>query len=809
MRKTFLSFFAALILSAASILSLSGAEFVLVKNGKCEVVLVRENAILKQQKILVNELKKCKVTLPIVTKEQAKNSKKILFKLQKQPLSREDAFTIDFPDRNTMRITSTEVSARWAINHLLQKVFKVVHLFPHLKEYGKGDVNIYPEAKNITIAAKKFTKGPHSFYLYRTVDWHYREFMAFFGSKSTFIGTHFIPVDVFPVWKYAPNQSWPKEILPILRGKKYIPPKPKKLPLSKNPYIAKKGYDVHWNPCFTNPATTKIAIENILEIMKKNPGKLEIYMGLNDNGGMCQCPNCRKAAGSKRNSNGYEDWSIPYWSWVNNVAKAVSPRYPNVWFVASSYREAMDPPPFKLHKQIAVKLCFEIYGMTNKATEKKRLALMKNWAKSCQNLIFYDYSYGNHHYILPRFTPSHQSETLKKFYKEYNLRGMSQEASVTTAFEGPKHVLTFRLMENIHIDPWKVVQEWCEKAVGKKAAKPLMEYYTFWEKYWMGEDIRKTLWYKTSSNIYLQLGERSTHTFALKKGDMAYLRSLMEKVVALAGTPGEKRRAKILMQYFELSELGVKALFSEYISPESKISSPRDAVALLKEIPAAFDALQKLENHPLKRYAPQGLKGNMLSNLGLIMPYIREPAVRKELDKLSRNPKVDHLLRCQLKIWLGAKAKNLIQNGSFEDAKPIPKAWGGGGQGSRRNAQFAFDGKYSLGKKAHISIEFSQKVTEGKTYLFIFSAFTPKGSAEGRLNYMITPRSGRSNRDHIRYLNISLPGGKWQTYVGSYTVRKGRKIDNMVINIWTNKYEKDELILIDNAQLYCLDDLKM
>ena len=797
------------ILLSGSFLYVSARDFVLVKNGKSEVSLVKNARIGNEQKHFVREMGKCGIDLPLADRSKLLNGKKIVFEIKELPIEKEDAFTIDFPDEKTMRIVCTPVSARWAVNHIMEKVFKVRYLFPHVAEYGAGDVNEYPKAVNVSVKAEKFESKPHSFFLHRTLDWHCREFMANFGSKSTIVGTHFITVDVFPVWKYAPDQSWPREILPVLRGRKYIPPKPAKLPLSSNPYLAKRGYDVFWNPCFTNPATTEIAIRDIMETLKKNPGKREIYMGLNDNGGMCTCPNCRKAVAGKRNSNNFADWSVPYWTWVHKVAEAVSPHYPNVWFAASSYREAMDPPPFKLHPKVVVKICFEIYGMRNPETAAKRHDLMKKWSESCRNLIFYDYCYGTQAYLLPRPTFRHHNRILKEFYRKYHVVGLSQETSVTTPFEGPKHYHLFRLMQDINTDPDQAVREWCVAAVGEKASKPLRQYYAFWDNYWMGDDITKTLWFSTNKNIYLQLGERSTHTFALKEGDMAYCRKLLEQTVALAQTPSQKRRARILLQYFELSELAAQALFSEVISPEGKLKTVNDAVKLLRQVPRALAALDKLAKHPLKKYFAQDLKGNMFSNLGLVMPYIKETAVRRELEKLASDPKLDRLLRCQIRIWLGAKAQNLVRNGSFESADSLPTAWGGGKQQSRRNHDYAHTGKYSLGRKGHISVEYGFPAQPGKTYLAIFSAFTPEGSAEGRLNYMLTPRRGKRNADHIRYLNITLPGGKWQTYVGSFTVRQRGNPDNFLLNIWTDKFEKDELILIDDVQVYCLDDLNM
>lgn len=165
------------------------------------------------------------------------------------------------------------------------------------------------------------------------------------------------------------------------------------------------------------------------------------------------------------------------------------------------------------------------------------------------------------------------------------------------------------------------------------------------------------------------------------------------------------------------------------------------------------------------------------------------------------------ILRGMIKIWLGAKVKNLIPNGSVEKASPLPTGWNGIRLGARRNTEFASKGKYSLKARQSLMLEYVVNVEKNKTYLLIFSAFIPKGSAEGRLHYMITPRHGKRARNHIRNLDIALPGGAWQTFTGAVTIAPERQ-DNIAIHIWARKYEKDESIWIDDVQLYCLDDIK-
>ena len=777
------------------------SDFVLVKDGNAEVEIIENSQAAEAQKILVSEAAKCGVKLDLTSSEKGGN--RIVFEVEDRPIETEDAFTIDFPDSRTMKIRCSPVSARWAVNHLLETAFGVRWFFPHNPAFGNDEANDYPSAVHVAVKRKKYIQKPYSFYLHRSIDWRDLRFAANWGAKYPFMAGHFMPVDVFPVWKYAPDQSWPKEVMPVLKGKRYIPPKPKTLPLPQNPYLAKIGYDAEWNPCFTDPRTAEIAIENILEILEKDPKKRDISMGVNDNGGMCECEKCRNAVGGKRNSGGYADYSEPYWKWVNTVAETVSKKHPDVWFVCLAYREVMDPPFFKLHPKVIVRPCFEIYAMREPTVRERRLKIMKKWSACCPNILFYDYYSGLGAFLFPRIHFRHQASVLKEFYEKYNLRGLFQEAAFSHAFEGPKFYQMYRLMRDIGTDPEDPVAEWCRNAVGEEAAPVLRKYYQFWEDYWMGEDIRKTAWYINSvNNIYMQLGERSSHTFALKRGDMRKLRALMTEVVEKAENPQQKRRANILMKYFEYAEDAAQALFSELIPPEGRLRSAEDAAELLRQVPAAVKAEERFRNHPFNTQK-HNLTSSMMMNIGLIQPFIREPSVRDELAKLEKEEKLPAVLRAQIKIWLGADVTNRIENGSFEQEKlPIEPLWSETLHGSR-DTKYASDGIYAFKTRNGYYLT-CPKIEQGKTYMLVSDLFIEQGSSEGRFSYRLDPSLGRTSK-HVIQQEFVLTGGRWNTC--SAVISHPGPVDNLKIMFFFQKFESDEPVWIDNIRFYCLDDL--
>ena len=799
-------------------LSLSGADkdFVLVRNGQAQAVIVENPQVREAQQFLIREAAKCGVKLDQT--KAAASGNKIVFEVKDMPMDREDSFTIDFPDRQTMRISCSPVSARWAVNHLLETAFGVRWIFPHLKQYGKEDINDYPKAEDIAVKAEKFVQKPYSLFINRGMGWRFSTpWNLNLGHKLNMNNPHWLVLDVFPVWKYAADQSWPDEIMPIRKGKKIKLPPPKKLPLPKNPYLAKRwgkpntlgvNYDNFWNPCFSNPKTAEIAIINILETLAKNPKQKVISMSPNDNGGFCECEACRKTIGNKRNFSGFPDYSIPYWTWVNKVAEAVSARHNDVWFAASAYRETTNPPPFQLHPKIVVKFAFELNGMHDPQTRKIRLEQMKTWSARCTNLATTNYDYGKGFYLLPRVSFKLHSEMLKKFYQAYNLRGMYTEA-MFLPFDGPKFHMMYRLMRDIDADPEEIIETWCRDAVGLEATPALRKYFQFWEDYWSGPDIRRTQWFRSKRNVYLQLGERATHTFALKRGDMKKLRVLMEEVVAKAGTSQQKRRAKVLMTYFEYAEAAAQGLFSELIPPEGQLSSAADAVELLKQVPAALDAEKRFRNNPYNKInrfnTEDSILSTLLMNVGLVLPFIKDPSVRAELVKLENDSRLPAILRAQIKIWLGFKAKNLIENGSFEQEEPMIRPMWTKKLSGRRDTRHASDGKYSF-RTANGTYCLTPKIERGKNYLFLCDVFIEQGSNEGRFSYRLGPSMG--TRPRSWHKKVIVPsGGIWNTY--SAVVSSPHPVDNLHIRLSFQKFEKHEPVWFDNLRLYCLDDFDL
>ena len=190
------------------------------------------------------------------------------------------------------------------------------------------------------------------------------------------------------------------------------------------------------------------------------------------------------------------------------------------------------------------------------------------------------------------------------------------------------------------------------------------------------------------------------------------------------------------------------------------------------------------------------------------MPHAGDAAVRAELLRLAADASLPAAMRGMFRAWAGERMDNLVENGSFEDEKPMPTGWFGGRMVGRRVDDAASDGKWSVSAQA-IMAGFRFAPKPGKTYLVMFDARANKSSSEGKMNLRISPirRDGKP-RAHIPCYGLSVQQGAWQTFSSVVTAsnESGEKADeSMVFHIYGKNYEPDEKVWFDNVRVYCVD----
>ena len=787
-------------------LSAGESPFFLVKNGKTDLVIVQEKnppksltAALESFTKLVK--KSTGAEIPCAEKPQP-GKKHIVLIREERPVDDLDRFTISFPDANTMRITGSAESIAFALDYLLENAFNIRRLVMHYSDwYWKNrparvdrDLEVSCEkVSNASIPRKTVTQKA-SFNFKRHL---YTHLLGGWKTRFAFPGVHDITKWAFPASKYAPKNTWPQEILPVIGGKRFV------MPITGPNRRTWGVYQARWQPCWSNPASVKIAVENILEQIKIQSRKAPVYsinLDVNDNGGCCQCAECMKHVPKQRSCIGSVNYSNLYWKWINEIAKEVTKVYPGVYFNCLAYREVIEPPDFKLHPNVIPQICRELTASLDPNVKPQIENLFKAWSKKASVIFLWDYEYGTTRYLFPRVYFHRQAELFRMVYR-YHVRGVFTECWDCTGLEGPKHYLNAKLFWDINTDVDQAIREWCEAAVGKKAAPYLEKYFLFWEEYFQRKEIMATNWFSSAPATYMQLREQGTYTYALRRGEMAKLRALMEKALSLCETEQQKKRmAFYLNENFAMVEASAACLYSEYLQPDGTVASLDDAIALLESVPRAVKSMLWLKNSSLLDPSLISVvEGGLTSNINAVMPYAKNPKVKGLLQKYAADQTFPKALQTQFQIFAGKKFENLFKDGSFEEPSPLPP-----GSPHRDFRRFTH-GKSSLRFRNTTVTLTCPGAKPGKTYYFALDVCANKVSAEGRFSIWTAPRAGKRNMDWKRLSNLKLKKG-WQTISFAYQVPKNNpNIDNFLFYVRGHLFENDEVLWIDNFRIYQLD----
>jgi len=752
------------------------------------------------------------IELPMGADAEVPN--RIEIDLVETSVAEEDITEISFPSANTMRIRGGQSGIIRTLFYLLEEFAGVRYLFQGAAD-GPGIGIHYPERTEMRIPQRDLLRrsaypmdrssgqtatGSHWEGERNRVYWWPWE--ARLGTKTRVPSAgHSLPEVAFPIDAYEKAEVKPDpEIFPIQHGKRVLP------------WEGNTRRQSHWQPRFSSQATVDEAVKNILAYMEEHPNTVSFSLTVNDGGGHCDTEKGREVE--------------TYYRWVNAVAEEVTKKYPNLIFGVAAYREVAPAPDFPLHPNVVSVITMDFHSTMDPKMKEKWEKLIKDWSKAGR-FGLYSYNTGDTTYTLPRLYLREMQDMIK-FGHEHGAATAFTERSFTTATEGPKMYVYFKLLENPDLDLEETVQDWCRAAVGEAAAPYLRQYYAFWEDFWRERATRTPWWNSSKDNIYLSLPPFGTYMLALDPGDMAKCRELMEKVVELAssqGTPAQKQRAEFLFATFEWYEANAIASSGEFFDAEGSLPNAEAALALLINIPraqAAF-ARSKIIPQELKGWIAPNITTNRLENtdvvvgaLSMTSTFTDDPAVRQELLDLSNNPEVSS----QIRFLAGLMAKdpneedgdNLVADGTLETEEhgwdvmfPV--------HGSvERSSDVAARGTHSLKcNMDHSNFTAVLHLPEGKEqtdYYVSALVYLPgdQAVAEGRLNVWGngTYRVGQSelkSRGRTRNIpDIMLNPGQWN-YV-SAIIPGDQLTDSLRVGLTFKSFERGDVAYIDDVRVY-------
>ena len=524
--------------------------------------------------------------------------------------------------------------------------------------------------RDVSVEVRARRNAPHNFSLLRDV----------YGTKGNrrelgltddglFKYTHGIPVYAFPGDIYN-RDGWPEAIMPVLNGKRLECPS-----------------DLYnrWQPCYSNPETARIAAENIRGWLRKHPDARSITLGMNDNGGYCECDACRAMDADAEKSifsNDPRSVSASYYTFANRVAEALAGEFPNLRIGLLAYTGTIMPPKFPVHPSIVPMMTLDTLssGM-DPMVRARQDGVIARWGRKVRETGIWDYSWGGS-YFIPRVDFAGHAARLKHLYANGG-RAYFGENSMPDALDGPKTYLIARLLENIDADPDIILGEWYARFAGRAAERPLRELYRLCTEYWRSDEMKKSaLW---SARTWIYNYPYANQFFALTPGFTEGLLKLAQEVRGLASTPGEKARAEVLLRHFE--RLDCMAAFKgvAYMNSMScELGSAEDAAKMLNDFAdradslfAAWERVRRyfLESPDFDNQKVYGSRGAydtialLAESFGKASGYRDTPSVVAALRRIAALKDMPADVRRLLRTVFSRKAENSFSNPGF--AKPL------------------------------------------------------------------------------------------------------------------------------------------
>lgn len=499
-----------------------------------------------------------------------------------------DGFIIA-PDGQQLIITSpTLVGTRNGVYAFLEKYVGVTWLFP-----GEEWIDI-PQMEELRMPSEAWKDEPTAFSLRRTVnmgsgntygtvrsEW-YRQNRTISASEIA-LGHNIFTL--FPVDKYGDTEKYPDFY-----------------PKNKPPA---QGDPHRWQPCYSNPATIPVAIDEIKEYFRKNPNAISFSLAVNDGGGYCEDNPTHPQFPNKINSVGVQHMSEIYYKWVNEVVEGVLEDYPNKWFGLYAYQQVMDPPDFPLNSRVIPVVTKDRLAWADPEVEAQGKAHSEAWSAQATQLGWYDYMLSGY-YPLPRVYPN-MVEELYEYAKEQNVLVHHWDMHPVLG-DGPQPWIIAKLGWSMEQDVNTLLDHWYESAVGTDAAADLREYFEIWENFWRTEALESD-WFKTSKNsTYLSMRHNSYLAFA--EDEILRSRPLLEAVIEKTQTPEQKIRAKQLLHQFEFYEASALTYPRQLEKPETD----EDVLTMLDELEQTLEnrlemvkrrpeLIQEYNQNPTQRYA--------------------------------------------------------------------------------------------------------------------------------------------------------------------------------------------------------------
>lgn len=730
-----------------------------------------------------------------------------MIRIDLKPIDRLDTryeWRICFPTPDVMRVEATTTSLFTALRQILEEGCDSRFLGAEncmFQFEPRRDVAVGVRERRNAAANYSFLRS-----IYRVAG-HGRE-LGLDGDKH-FEYSHGIPIYAFPAWKYGAGK-WPEVIMPVIKGKKLLRP-----PNIDNPYA-------QWQPCYSNPKTAEIAVENIREILHREikdnkPRRLSLTLGVNDINGFCECEHCKSmnaGAPCPVSTNTRSNASPSYYTFVNRVAEALEGEFPDLVIGILAYDDTIMPPDFKLHRNVVPVVTFDSgsAGM-DPATKKTQDAVFGKWGETASTIGVWDYCWGwlgSWGFLVPRVNFAVQADRIKSLYA-IGGRAYFGENEVADSMDGPKLYLTSRLLEDVNADPEAVLAEWFTRFAGAAAEKPLRELYRLCEEYYRSPEMKRSPVWPARNYVYWAPDRQ--HLFAVKPGFTEGLVALAHEVRRSAATDADRARADVLLRHMERLDCTVAFSGVAYAQPENGgLADAATAANMLGEFTGRSDELfaqwarvgryffEKPDFDDKTVYvrregASRNIKSFLAEQLGRAAAFLGDAAVREALGRFAALESLPDETRSLAKgmlsdgLWNGfggfrkVRVTTNVVSDVVTDAagREVLRIW------PARIRSEANPGDYVLRNVSNMKI--TQDVPPGG-YLTLV---TVRGTADSaKCNMVVWPQTGGANGGWENYAPTTLKAGKKHVFASVRTVTDVQ--DGLNVNLNMTGFKKDAVL---------------
>jgi streptogramin lyase/REP element-mobilizing transposase RayT len=184
----------------------------------------------------------------------------------------------------------------------------------------------------------------------------------------------------------------------------------------------------------SNPNVLRLCVEAVKKALRDNPGSQYISVSPNDGYGYCECQYCSAIDKAEANVEGSKSGSLI--KFVNQVADAIAPEFPDVKVTTLAYLGTFMPPKtLRPRKNVSIQLCTDSHAWKYQfffVTETQVFQnAMKAWNKIGAEIHIWDYTTDFVHYLVPLPNMPVVTENMK-FYLQHGATGIMLQGTYNT-----------------------------------------------------------------------------------------------------------------------------------------------------------------------------------------------------------------------------------------------------------------------------------------------------------------------------------------------------------------------------------------